>query len=318
MSYSGVLLFATIVGNVGSIITNQNAGKVDFQNKMDGIKSYMRFHKIPQHLQQRVIKWFDYLWMNKKHPDEEELLQSLPDKLRAELAIHVHLDSLRKVEIFQDCEAGFLSELVLRLRPQLFSPGDYVCRKGEVGREMYIVNRGKLEVVSETGTKVYAVLEAGSYFGEISVLCMSAAGNRRTASVRSVGYSELFCLSKHDLMEVLDEYPEIKTKIESIAKQRLENDKRRTSVLLSNKHDKNRTNENCSDTEPRVKSRAFAKLEERIVVLERERDNILEEMKRQREEFSNRLADLETSVAQLSRERVRPTSRSFDFVWKRR
>lgn len=124
MSYSGVLLFATIVGNVGSIITNQNAGKVDFQNKMDGIKSYMRFHKIPQHLQQRVIKWFDYLWMNKKHPDEEELLQSLPDKLRAELAIHVHLDSLRKVEIFQDCEAGFLSELVLRLRPQLFSPGN--------------------------------------------------------------------------------------------------------------------------------------------------------------------------------------------------
>lgn len=92
---------------------------------MDGIKSYMRFHKIPQHLQQRVIKWFDYLWMNKKHPDEEELLQSLPDKLRAELAIHVHLDSLRKVEIFQDCEAGFLSELVLRLRPQLFSPGNF-------------------------------------------------------------------------------------------------------------------------------------------------------------------------------------------------
>ena len=119
----GVLLFATIVGNVGNIVTNQNAGKVDFLNKMDGVKAYMRFHKIPRHLQQRVIKWFDYLWMNKKHPDEEELLRSLPDKLRAELAIHVHLDSLRKVAIFQDCEAGFLSELVLRLRAQLFSPG---------------------------------------------------------------------------------------------------------------------------------------------------------------------------------------------------
>ena len=132
--FAGVLLFATIVGNVGSIITNQNAGKVDFQNKMDGIKAYMRFHKIPQHLQQRVIKWFDYLWMNKKHPDEEELLHSLPDKLRAELAIHVHLDSLRKVAIFQDCEAGFLSELVLRLRPQLFSPG----KLKKISREIFI------------------------------------------------------------------------------------------------------------------------------------------------------------------------------------
>ena len=190
-----------------------------------------------------------------------------------------------------------------------------------MGREMYIVNRGKLEVVSETGTKIYAVLETGSYFGEISVLCMSAAGNRRTASVRSVGYSELFCLSKHDLMEVLDEYPEIKTKIESIAKQRLENDKKRTSTQLSNKH--TRVEENCADSEPKVKSRAFAKMEEKIATLEKEKDDLLEELKRQREEFSDRLADLECSMSQLSRERrgegtQRPTSRSFDFVWKRR
>lgn len=33
-------------------------------------------------------------------------------------------------------------------------------------------------------------------------------GNRRSANVRSVGYSDLFCLSKLDLMQVLEEYPE--------------------------------------------------------------------------------------------------------------
>ena len=123
-------------------------------------------------------------------------------------------------------------------------------------------------------------------------------------------------------MEVLDEYPEIKTKIESIAKQRLENDKKRTSTQLSNKH--TRVEENCADSEPRVKSRIFAKMEEKIATLEREKDDLLEELKRQREEFSDRLADLECSMSQMSRERrsegtpQRPTSRSFDFVWKRR
>ena len=53
------------------------------------------------------------------------------DKLKGEIAIHVHLDTLKRVEIFQNTEAGFLCELVLRLKPILFSPGDYICRKGD-------------------------------------------------------------------------------------------------------------------------------------------------------------------------------------------
>lgn len=49
---------------------------------------------------------------------------------KAEIAINVHLDTLKRVEIFQNTEAGFLCELVLRLRPVVFSPGDFICRKG--------------------------------------------------------------------------------------------------------------------------------------------------------------------------------------------
>ena len=48
-------------------------------------------------LEKRVIKWFDYLWTNKKAVDEREVLKFLPDKLRAEIAINVHLDTLKKV-----------------------------------------------------------------------------------------------------------------------------------------------------------------------------------------------------------------------------
>ena len=137
---------------------------------------------------------------------------SLPDKLKAEIAIHVHLDTLKRVALFQDCEPGLLVELVLKLKLQVFSPGDYICRKGDIGKEMYIVKRGQLGVVSDDGKQIFATLREGSVFGEISILNIAGNknGNRRTANIRSIGYSDLFCLSKNDLWEVLMQYPDAK------------------------------------------------------------------------------------------------------------
>ncbi|XP_038604229.1 cyclic nucleotide-gated olfactory channel [Tachyglossus aculeatus] len=212
----GVLIFATIVGNVGSMISNMNATRAEFQAKIDAIKHYMHFRKVSKEMEAKVIKWFDYLWTNKKSVDEREVLKSLPDKLRAEIAINVHLATLKKVRIFQDCEAGLLVELVLKLQPQVFSPGDYICRKGDVGKEMYIIKEGKLAVVADDGVTQYALLLAGSCFGEISILNIkgSKMGNRRTANIRSLGYSDLFCLRKDDLMEAVTEYPDAKRVLE--------------------------------------------------------------------------------------------------------
>lgn len=77
---------------------------------------------------------------------------------------------------------------------------------------MYIVKRGSLNVVAEDGIKVFVTLKEGSVFGELSVLDIpgSKNGNKRTAGVRSVGYSDLFALSKDDLWDALRDYPEAK------------------------------------------------------------------------------------------------------------
>ncbi len=232
----GVLIFATIVGMVGGIITNINIRRTEFQARLDNIKQYMRYRNVGKDLQARIIKWFDYLWTNNHTLDEREVLRSLPDKLKAEIAIHVHFETLLRVQIFEECEAGLLEELMLKLTPQVYSPGDYVCRKGDIGKEMYIIKHGRLEVVGDDGKTVLAVLTDGGYFGEISILNLEGTGNRRTANVRSVGYSDLFCLSKADLLEALREYPDTKAMLEERGRRTLmmdsarENSARRSST----------------------------------------------------------------------------------------
>lgn len=203
-----IVLVATLVGNIGSVISNMTIEQDRFQRRVDAIKSLMKLRKVSYELDNRVVKWFDYLHKNDQTLDESEILANVPEKLAIEIASFVHLETLRNINIFSDCEEGLLRELVTKLKVQVFSPGDYVCRKGDIGKEMYIIKRGCLDVVSEDGTKVFVTLKAGAFFGEISILNIpgNKIGNRRTANVRSVGYSELLSLSKNDLWEALADY----------------------------------------------------------------------------------------------------------------
>ena len=45
------------------------------------------------------------------------------------MAIHVHFNTLSKVQLFQECDKSLLFDLVTKLKPTLYLPGDYICRK---------------------------------------------------------------------------------------------------------------------------------------------------------------------------------------------
>ncbi|XP_018789830.1 PREDICTED: uncharacterized protein LOC108969525 [Bactrocera latifrons] len=218
----GVFIFATIVGQVGNVITNRNANRLEFERLLDGAKTYMRHHKVPGGMKRRVLRWYDYSWSRGRIQgggDINTALGLLPDKLKTELALHVNLSVLKKVTIFQECQPEFLHDLVLKMKAYIFTPGDSICRKGEVAREMFIIADGILEVLSETG-KVLTTMKAGDFFGEIGILNLDGL-NKRTADVRSVGYSELFSLSREDVLAAMKDYPEAQEILQTLGRKRL-------------------------------------------------------------------------------------------------
>lgn len=98
----GVFIFATIVGQVGNVITNRNANRLEFERLLDGAKTYMRHHKVPGGMKRRVLRWYDYSWSRGRIQgggDINTALGLLPDKLKTELALHVNLSVLKKVRV---------------------------------------------------------------------------------------------------------------------------------------------------------------------------------------------------------------------------
>ncbi|CAF3967203.1 unnamed protein product [Rotaria magnacalcarata] len=226
----GIFVYSSIIGQVGNVITNRNASRLEFEHRLDSAKQYMRSHNVPAEMQRRVQRWYNYSWSRGQMSGAGDVhsIKLLPDKLKTELALHVNLGTLKKVTIFQECQPEFLHDLVLKMRAYIFTPGDIICRKGEVAREMFIIADGVLEVVNDQDD-VLTRLVAGDFFGEIGILNIDGA-NRRTADVRSVGYSELFSLSKEDVLEGCRDYPEAERKLYEYAHNRLDFDRAKNEV----------------------------------------------------------------------------------------
>ena len=228
----GVFFFSILVGNIRDILGTAMVHRNEYRRRLVAISNYMQKFKVPSMVQDRVKLWLQYTWEHQKIFNESEVLAFLPPKMRTDLALKVHYATLSKVKLFQDCDTGLLKELVNKLRPMIFLPGDYICRKDDIGREMYIIQSGYVSVMTPTPASgpnriIMATLGEGSVFGEIALLGISGM-SRRTADVVSKGFSNLFILRKDDLEEALKHFPDAKRILNAKARKIMkENDERK-------------------------------------------------------------------------------------------
>uniref|UniRef100_A0A8C0UE37 Cyclic nucleotide-binding domain-containing protein n=1 Tax=Cyanistes caeruleus TaxID=156563 RepID=A0A8C0UE37_CYACU len=224
--FTGVFAFSVMIGQMRDVVGAATAGQTYYRSCMDSTIKYMNFYKIPRTVQNRVKTWYEYTWHSQGMLDESELLVQLPDKMRLDIAIDVNYNIVSKVALFQGCDRQMIFDMLKRLRSVVYLPNDYVCKKGEIGREMYIIQAGQVQVLGgPDGKSVLVTLKAGSVFGEISLLA-AGGGNRRTANVVAHGFANLFILEKKDLKEILVHYPESQKLLRKKAKKMLKSNKK--------------------------------------------------------------------------------------------
>ncbi|KAM7370091.1 hypothetical protein PAMP_011374 [Pampus punctatissimus] len=206
----GAFFMSVMLGQMRDVIGAATAGQTYFRSSMDNTVSYMVTNHIPSLVQNRVRTWYTYTWDAQGMLDESELLDKMPLVMRTAIAVDINLATFQKIDLFKGCDQQMLVDMLLRLKSIIYLPGDFVVKKGDIGKEMYIIKSGAVQVVGGPDNSiVFVTLKAGCVFGEISLLQSSKdGGNRRTANVKAYGFANLFVLEKKDLFDILVHYPE--------------------------------------------------------------------------------------------------------------
>uniref|UniRef100_A0A6J0SRE1 Voltage-gated inwardly rectifying potassium channel KCNH3 n=1 Tax=Pogona vitticeps TaxID=103695 RepID=A0A6J0SRE1_9SAUR len=203
----GALMHAVVFGNVTAIIQRMYARRFLYHSRTRDLHDYIRIHRIPPPLKQRMLEYFQATWSASNGIDTRELLQSLPDELRADIALHLHKDLLQ-LPLFEGASRGCRRSLSLGVRTSFCTPGEYLIRQGDALQALYLVCSGSMEVLKD-GT-VLAILGKGDLIGcHISSREQVIQAN---ADVRGLTYCDLQCLSLPGLLASLELYPEFASK----------------------------------------------------------------------------------------------------------
>ncbi|XP_051878549.1 cyclic nucleotide-gated cation channel beta-3-like [Pristis pectinata] len=206
--FTGVFVFSSLLGQMRDIIGAATAGQTYYQTSLDNTVAYLNIYSVSRYIQNRVHKWYEYTWESQGQLDVSEMMEDLPVKMQLAIAIDQNYEIVSKVDLFKDCDKEMIYDILLRLKSVVYLPGDFVCKKGDIGKEMFIIKSGQVQVLGgPDGKKILVTLKAGSVFGEISLLA-AAGGNRRTANVVASGFTNLFILNKKTLNEILVYYPD--------------------------------------------------------------------------------------------------------------
>jgi len=117
------------------------------------------------------------------------------------------VDILRDISLFKDMNYKELNQILDLAALVKKEKRDKVVTEGEMSHELYIILKGEYQVTLKN--ELMAKLSSGDYFGEMSLIDRAP----RSASVWSIGESELLAIPREELLGLIRRDPRIGIKL---------------------------------------------------------------------------------------------------------
>ncbi len=209
----GLCLVALLISELNVFLFGKKQGSAAFQRKIDRVAYEMEYYGVPDDIQRQVKAFYDYIWIHQKQYDDKVALLSddqMSTDLQRKLALHLFKDVVSHISLFSEIDDLLLGEICLSLRTRIFLPHDMILYKGDVGKELFIIAKGIVEVLRDDLPPAQRqkappiFLCNGSFFGEIALIMET----RRTCSVQARTICETNILRQNTFDTILKQNPD--------------------------------------------------------------------------------------------------------------
>ncbi|KAL5966126.1 Potassium/sodium hyperpolarization-activated cyclic nucleotide-gated channel 4 [Taenia solium] len=160
---TGSTCYALFVGHAAALIQSFDCSKKMYREKFKQVEEYMAYRKLPRVLRQKIANYYEHRYQGKMF-NEVIILDELSECLREQIVNHNCRALVAAVPFFTYADRHFVSEVLMRLKYEVFQPGDWIIKEGQMGTKMYFIQEGIVDIVDTDG-RVATSLSDGSYFG---------------------------------------------------------------------------------------------------------------------------------------------------------
>ena len=133
--------------------------------------------------QVRTNIWYEFRRRNIEIPWPIQIqYERTEEPVWSERHVDAAAEYLSHIDLFAPLDGQTRQALAKASHHRLFAGGESIVRQGAPGDSMFVVLHGRVRVVLEPSGQEVAMIPAGGFFGEMSML----TGDARTATVRAV------------------------------------------------------------------------------------------------------------------------------------
>lgn len=196
------------------ILTNFGASSIDYMAQF-WIEDYAVDRSARDQVRTNI--WYTFRRYNIEIPYPIQIQYERDEEpVRTDRHVAAAADHLANVDLFKTLSPEARLALSTASHEHLFAGGEAIVRQDAEGDSMFVLMRGRARVVLEPSGQEVAVIPAGGFFGEMSML----TGERRTASVKALDDVHVLEVSAKDFRELAVANPGLLDHISTIVSSR--------------------------------------------------------------------------------------------------